>query len=52
MAGIFKLSEMSEDYIRATRHATIRPVSKKSEMAKMSNMTTRHVMRSLSKPAV
>jgi hypothetical protein len=44
MAGMSKLSEMSKDYIRAARHATIRPVSEKSEMTKMPDMTARHVM--------
>jgi hypothetical protein len=44
MAGMFKLSKMSEDYVRAARHATIRPVSEKFKMAEMPNMTTRHVM--------
>jgi hypothetical protein len=43
---------MSEDYIRATRHATIHPVSKKSEMTKMPDMTTRHVMRGLGEVTV
>jgi hypothetical protein len=49
MSRMSKLSEMSEDYIRATRRATIRPVS---EMADMPNMTARHVMRGLGKVAV
>jgi hypothetical protein len=44
-----KMAGMSKDYVRAARHATIHPVSK---MADMSNMTTRHVMCSLSEPAV
>jgi hypothetical protein len=52
MAGMSKLSEMSKDYIRATRHATICSVSEKSEMAEMPNMTARHVMRGLGKVAV
>jgi hypothetical protein len=41
MAGMSELSEMSEDYIRAARHAAIRLVS---EMTKIPDMTTRHVM--------
>jgi hypothetical protein len=52
MAGMSELSKMSEDYVRATRHATICPVSKKSEMAEMPNMTTRHVMQGLGEVAV
>ena len=55
MARMFKLSKMSEDYVRAARHATICLVSKmaeKSEMAEMSNMTARHVMCSLGKVEV
>jgi hypothetical protein len=52
MAGMSKLSEMSVDYLRAARHATIHPVSEMSKKAKMSNMITRHVMHSPSKPAV
>jgi hypothetical protein len=52
MAGMSKLSKMSEDYIRAVRHATIHPVSKKSKMAKMPDMTTRHVMQGLGESAV
>jgi hypothetical protein len=39
-----KLSKMSEDYVRAARHATVHPVSEMSEMTKMPNMTARHVM--------
>jgi hypothetical protein len=49
MAGMSELSEMSEEYIWATRHATMCPVSKNAEM---SDMTARHVMHSLGKPAV
>jgi hypothetical protein len=55
MAGMSKLSEMSKDYVRATRHATICPVSEMfemSEMFKMPDMTTRHVMRGLGEVAV
>jgi hypothetical protein len=50
-----KMAGMSEDYVRAARHATVCSVSKKSEksvMAEMFNMTTRHIMHSLGKPAV
>jgi hypothetical protein len=43
---------MSEDYVRAARHATIRPVSEMSEMAEMPDMTARHVMRGLGEVAV
>jgi hypothetical protein len=46
------MAGMSKDYIRATRHATICLVSKKSKMAEMPNMTARHVMRGLGKVAV
>jgi hypothetical protein len=55
MTGMSELSEMSKDYVRATRHATICPVSKmseKSEMTKMPDMTARHVMQGLGKVAV
>jgi hypothetical protein len=49
------MAEMAENYVRATRHATICPVSKMSEMSKMAempDMTTRHVMRGLGEVAV
>jgi hypothetical protein len=52
MARMSELSEMSEDYVRAARHATICPVSKKSKMAEMPNMITRHVIWGLGKVAV
>ena len=39
MAGMSELSEMSKDYIRATRHATICSVSEMSKMAKMARMS-------------
>jgi hypothetical protein len=55
MAGMSELSEMSKEYIWATRHATVHSMpemSKKAKMFKMSNMTTRHVMRSLESSAV
>jgi hypothetical protein len=38
-----EMAGMSEDYVGATRYATIRPVF---------NMSTRHVMCSLGEPAV
>jgi hypothetical protein len=53
-----EMAKMSEDYVRAARHATIRPVSEMSkmsemsEMAKMPDMTARHVMRGLGEVAV
>jgi hypothetical protein len=52
MAGMSKLSEMSKDYVRAARHATVHPVSKMSEMTKMPDMTARHVMQGLGEVAV
>jgi hypothetical protein len=52
MAGMSKLSKMSEDYVRAARHATIHPVSERFKMTKMSDMTARHAMRGLGEVAV
>jgi hypothetical protein len=46
MAG---MSELSEGYVRAARHATICPVS---EMAEVPDMTARHVMQGLGEVAV
>jgi hypothetical protein len=47
-----EMAGMSKDYIRATRHATIHPVSKKSEMTEMPNMTATYVMQGLGEVAV
>jgi hypothetical protein len=52
MARMFMLSEMSQDYVSAARHATICPVSEMSDMPDMPDMTARHVMRGLGEVAV
>jgi hypothetical protein len=47
-----EMAKMSEDYVRAARHATVHPVSEMSEMTNMPDMTIRHVMQGLGEVAV